>query len=117
MTGFPSRIKFTGNFFEYDKDANNAIQLINSGNSDLVIHLNSLSEKKLVLNKKNKNIVIGRPCTKFNIEPDVFISCGIPGIDFKGHVFRTDNVVSLPLTSLRMSHNRSTQEILREILK
>ena len=117
MTGFPSRIKFTGNFFEYDKDANNAIQLINSGNSDLVIHLNSLSEKKLVLNKKNKNIVIGRPCTKFNIEPDVFISCGIPGIDFKGHIFRTDNVVSLPLTSLRMSHSRSTQEILREILK
>ena len=52
MTGFPSRIKFTGNFFEYDKDANNAIQLINSGNSDLVIHLNSISEKKLVLNKK-----------------------------------------------------------------
>ena len=91
--------------------------LINSGNSDLVIYLNSLSEKKLTLNKKNKNIVIGRPLTKYNIEPDVFIPCGIPGVDFKGHIFRTDNVVSLPLSSLRLSHSKSVQQVLREIIK
>ena len=117
MSGFPSRIKFTGNFFEYDKDSHNASLLINSGNSDLVIYLNSLSEKKLILNKKNKNIVIGRPFTKYNIEPDVFIPCGIPGVDFKGHIFRTDNVVSLPLSSLRLSHSKSVQQVLREIIK
>ncbi len=117
MSGFPSRIKFTGNFFEYDKDSHNASHLINSGNSDLVIYLNSLSEKKLILNKKNKNIVIGRPFTKYNIEPDVFIPCGIPGVDFKGHIFRTDNVVSLPLSSLRLSHSKSVQQVLREIIK
>ena len=117
MSGFPSRIKFTGNFFEYDKDSHNAEQLINSGNADLVIYLNSLSEKKLILNKKNKNIVVGRPCTKYNIEPDVFIPCGIPGVDFKGHTFRTDNVVSLPLSSLRQSNGNSVQQVLREIIK
>ena len=117
MSGFPSRIKFTGNFFEYDNDSHNASHLINSGNSDLVIYLNSLSEKKLILNKKNKNIVIGRPFTKYNIEPDVFIPCGIPGVDFKGHIFRTDNVVSLPLSSLRLSHSKSVQQVLREIIK
>ena len=117
MSGFPSRIKFTGNFFEYDKDSHNAEQLINSGNADLVIYLNSLSEKKLILNKKNKNIVVGRPCTKYNIEPDVFIPCGIPGIDFKGHIFRTDNVVSLPLSSLRQSNGNSVQQVLRAIIK
>ena len=117
MSGFPSRIKFTGNFFEYDKDSHNAEQLINSRNADLVIYLNSLSEKKLILNKKNKNIVVGRPCTKYNIEPDVFIPCGIPGIDFKGHIFRTDNVVSLPLSSLRQSNGNSVQQVLREIIK
>ena len=117
MSGFPSRIKFTGSFFEYDKDSHNAEQLINSGNADLVLYLNSLSEKKLILNKKNKNIVVGRPCTKYNIEPDVFIPCGIPGIDFKGHIFRTDNVVSLPLSSLRQSNGNSVQQVLREIIK
>ena len=117
MSGFPSRIKFTGNYFEYDKDSYNATQLINLGNSNLVIYLNTLSEKKLILNKKNKNIVIGRPSTKYNIEPDVFIPCGIPGVDFKGHIFRTDNVVSLPLSSLRLSQSKSAQQVLREIIK
>ena len=67
--------------------------------------------------RDSKNIVIGRPLTKYNIEPDVFIPCGIPGVDFKGHTFRTDNVVSLPLSSLRLSHSKSVQQVLREIIK
>ena len=54
--------------------------------------------------------------TKFNIDPDVFIPCGVPGIDYPGHVFRTDNVVSLPLTAVKIPNLKSTQEILREII-
>ena len=117
VTGFPSRIKFTGHFFEYDKDVNNAKKLIASNNCDLVIHVNVISEKKLILNKKHKNIIIGRPSTKYNIEPDVFIPCGVTGVDYPGHVFRTDNVVSLPLTALKTPNLKSAQEILREIIK
>ena len=116
MTGFPSRIKFTGNYFEYDKDTNNARHLISLNSCDLVMHINVISEKKLILNKKHKNIVIGRLSTKFNIDPDVFIPCGVPGIDYPGHVFRTDNVVSLPLTAVKIPNLKSTQEILREII-
>ena len=116
MTGFPSRIKFTGNYFEYDKDTNNARHLISLNSCDLVLHINVISEKKLILNKKQKNIVIGRLSTKFNIDPDVFIPCGVPGIDYPGHVFRTDNVVSLPLTAVKIPNLKSTQEILREII-
>ena len=116
MTGFPSRIKFTGNYFEYDKDTNNARHLISLNSCDLVLHINVISEKKLILNKKHKNIVIGRLSTKFNIDPDVFIPCGVPGIDYPGHVFRTDNVVSLPLTAVKIPNLKSTQEILREII-
>ena len=70
----------------------------------------------MCLNKKHKNIVIGRLSTKFNIDPDVFIPCGVPGIDYPGHVFRTDNVVSLPLTAVKIPNLKSTQEILREII-
>ncbi len=116
MTGFPSRIKFTGNYFEYDKDTNNARHLISLNSCDLVLHINVISEKKLILNKKQKNIVIGRLSTKFNIDPDVFIPCGVPGIDYPGHVFRTDNVVSLPLSAVKIPNLKSTQEILREII-
>ena len=83
---------------------------------DLVIHINAISDKKLFLDKKQKNIIIGHPATKFNIEPDVFIPSSVPGIDSKGHVFRTDNVVSLPLSRVRIPFHKSAQEILRQII-
>ena len=116
ITGFPSRVKFTGNYFEYDKDTNNANKLINMNCCDLVIHINAISDKKLFLHKKQKNIIIGHPATKFNIEPDVFIPSSVPGIDSKGHIFRTDNVVSLPLSRIRIPFHKSVQEILRQII-
>ncbi len=117
ISGYPTRVKFTGNYFEFDKDAHNSEDLIENNNIDLVVYINAISDKKLLLNKKHKNIIIGHPATKYNIEPDAFIPCGVPGIDYKGHIFRTDNVVSLPLSEIRISKHRSAQEILREITK
>ena len=117
ISGYPTRVKFTGSYFEYDRDAHNSQELIEYNNIDLVIHINTISNKKLILNKKHKNIIIGQPATKYNIQPDAFIPCGVPGIDYKGHIFRTDNVVSLPLSEIKISKHRSAQEILREITK
>jgi len=117
ISGFPTRVKFTGNYFEYDKDAYNSKELIESNSVDLVIYINSISSKKLILNKKHKNIIIGQPTTKYNINPDVFIPCGVPGIDYKGHIFRMDNVVSLPLSAVKVSKFQSAQQILRDITK
>jgi len=117
ISGYPTRVKFTGSYFEFDKDSHNSNQLIESNSIDLVIYINTISSKKLILNKKHKNIIIGQPATKYNTEPDVFIPCGIPGIDYKGHIFRTDNVVSLPLSEIKISKHRSAQEILREIIR
>ena len=117
ISGYPTRVKFTGSYFEFDRDAYNSEKLIESSNVDLVIYINTISNKKLTLNKKHKNIIIGQPATKYNIEPDAFIPCGVPGIDYKGHIFRTDNVVSLPLSAVKVSKFRSAQEILREIIK
>ena len=116
ISGYPTRVKFTGNYFEFDKDAHNSEDLIENNNIDLVVYINAISDKKLILNKKHKNIIIGHPATKYNIEPDAFIPCGVPGIDYKGHIFRTDNVVSLPLSKIKISKYRSAQEILREII-
>ena len=117
FTGFPVRVKFTGKYFEYDRDVYRSQALIKSGDSDLVIHINSFSNKLIQINKKVKNIVIGHPLTKYNYEPDVFIPCGVPGIDYQGLIFRTDNVVTLPLSSIRIPIHKSVQEIIREINK
>ena len=115
ISGYPTRVKFTGSYFEFDRDAYNSEKLIESSNIDLVIYINTISNKKLILNKNHKNIIIGQPATKYNIEPDAFIPCGVPGIDYKGHIFRTDNVVSLPLSEIKISKHQSAQEILRDI--
>ena len=115
LTGFPTRVKFTGDYFEYDRDLYHGNRLIESNNINLVIYVNCISNNKLVLNKKNKNIIIGHPSTKYNIQPDVFIPCGIPGIDYKGLIFRTDNVVTLPLKAIKIPTHRSAQEILRRL--
>ena len=115
ISGYPTRVKFTGSYFEFDRDAYNSEKLIESSNIDLVIYINTISNKKLILNKNHKNIIIGQPTTKYNIEPDAFIPCGVPGIDYKGHIFRTDNVVSLPLSEIKISKHQSAQEILRDI--
>jgi formylmethanofuran dehydrogenase subunit B len=45
----------------------------------------------------------------------VFIPVGMPGADHKGIMFRTDNVVSLPLQQLRQSALPTLAEVLGAI--
>ena len=100
-TGFPSRLKYLNGSFSHDKNSFNGMELIKNKNIELVIHINSLSMNKLELNSKLMNIVIGHPNSKFSSMPDIFIPIGIPGIDHKGIMFRTDNVVSVHLKKIR----------------
>ena len=101
LTGFPVRFKGVDGIFKHDREAYDVTKLIENKEIDLAIHLNSLSLEKINLNKKIKNIVIGHPQTTCSSPPDIFIPVGIPGIDSDGIMFRTDNVVSMPLKSFR----------------
>ena len=101
LTGFPVRFKGIDGIFKHDREAYDVTKLIENREIDLAIHLNSLSLEKINLNKKIKNIVIGHPQTTCSSPPDIFIPVGIPGIDSDGIMFRTDNVVSMPLKSFR----------------
>ena len=100
-TGFPSCLKYLNGSFSHDKNSFNGLELIKNKNIELVIHINSLSMNKLELDSKLTNIVIGHPNSKFSSIPDIFIPIGIPGIDHKGIMFRTDNVVSVHLKKIR----------------
>jgi formylmethanofuran dehydrogenase subunit B len=100
-TGFPSCLKYLNGSFSHDKNSFNGLELIKNKNVELVIHINSLSMNKLKLDAKLTNIVIGHPNSKFSSMPDIFIPIGIPGIDYKGIMFRTDNVVSVNLKKIR----------------
>ena len=67
------------------------------------------------MNKNVKNIVLGHPNTSFTSMPDIFIPVGIPGIDYEGIMFRTDNVVSVALKDIRNIKLPTTQNILDKL--
>ena len=116
LTGFPARIKNIDGFFKHDRQAYNVSKLIRNNEIDLAIYLNCLSLEKIQLNKKMKNIVIGHPGTKCSFSPDVFIPVGIPGIDDDGIMFRTDNVISLPVKSVRELNIPSLKQVLDKMV-
>ncbi|GIS45892.1 MAG: hypothetical protein Ct9H90mP18_02240 [Gammaproteobacteria bacterium] len=101
MTGFPSRIKSYGNTFKHDRYLCDSELIQNNKTTDTVVHFSTLSDQKIKLNKSLKNIVLGHPKSKLSCLPDIFIPVGVPGIDYEGIMFRTDNVVSLPLKKIR----------------
>ena len=49
-------------------------------------------------------------------DTDVYIPVGIPGIDHAGSLFRTDNIINMPLKQVRDSGSRSAARIIREII-
>lgn len=60
-------------------------------------------------------VALAHPATEFEREPDVFIPVGQPGLDHAGHIFRTDVVVSLPLTKCRDVGLPSVAEVARRL--
>lgn len=116
LTGFPSRIKHMHNTYKHDRIAYDSNKLIDNGQADLAIHVSTLSKDVIYLNKKIKNIVLGHPNSKFTIKPDIFIPIGIPGIDYKSLMFRTDNVVSIPLEDIRNIKLPTAQSIFNQLM-
>ena len=115
MTGFPSRIKHVSNSFKHDRESYDSENLISKKNVDLVLHISTISPDKIEINKKIKNIVIGHPNSTFTNQPDIFIPVGIPGIDYEGIMFRTDNVVSVALKDVRNISLPNSQSILDKL--
>ena len=112
ITGFPSRVKFNGKSFFHDRSICDSQEIIRNRNTDLAIHISTVNHNKVELNDKIKNIFIGHINSTFNIKPDIFIPVGNPGIDHRGIMFRTDNVVSVLLDKIREIELPSTQDVM-----
>tara|TARA_B100001564_G_scaffold359653_2_gene382260 strand:+ start:110 stop:1360 length:1251 start_codon:yes stop_codon:yes gene_type:complete len=115
MTGFASRIKFTDTTFHHDRMAYNGDLLVTNKNVDTVIHISTIASNKLEINKNLYNIVLGHPNSTFTNTPDIFIPVGIPGIDYDGIMFRTDNVVSVALKNVRDIRLPTTENIINKL--
>ena len=89
--------------------------LIENNNVDVILHISTLNPNKVKLNKNIYNIVIGHPNSVFDHKPDIFIPVGIPGIDYDGIMFRTDNVVSVALKNIRDIKLPTTENIINQL--
>ena len=101
QTGFPIRTSFEKGFPVHDIDQFSTKRLIDKKEIELVIWINSFNEKKIIINKKIKTVLIGIPSHPQKKDVDIFIPVGTPGLDPNSHLLRIDKVVSLPLKKIR----------------
>ena len=117
QSGFPVRTGFGSGRPDYDPRHFSAQRMLQKNEADALLWVSSFNEKRAPPETTVPTVVLGRSGMSFNKEPDVYIPVATPGIDHAGHVYRTDNVVALPLRKLRESALPSVAQVVAEIEK
>jgi formylmethanofuran dehydrogenase subunit B len=115
ISGYPMRTSYARTWPEHDPVHFSTDRLLSSGEADALFWVSSFNPDRTPPATGLPTVVFGHPGMKLECEPDVFIPVGMPGADHKGIMFRTDNVVSLPLVQLRASVLPSLSEVLNAI--
>ncbi len=115
QTGYPTRVSYARGYPEYDPYHNGTARLLASGEADVLLWISTINAQLTPPDAAVPTVVVGRCGMRLDKEPDVFIPVGAPGIDHAGHMYRCDNVVSLPLRKLRDAGLPSGAEVLAAI--
>ncbi|HQR50976.1 MAG TPA: formylmethanofuran dehydrogenase subunit B [Methylophilaceae bacterium] len=115
ISGYPMRTSYARTYPEHDPYHFSTDRLLASGEADALLWVSSFNPERTPPKTGLPTVVFGHADMQFAQEPDVFIPVGMPGADHKGIMFRTDNVVSLPLEQLRNSALPSLSEVLTAI--
>jgi formylmethanofuran dehydrogenase subunit B len=115
VSGYPMRTSFARGYPEHDPYHYSADKLLANGEADALLWVSSFNPDRAPPRTGLPTVVFGHPAMRLEQEPDVFIPIGMPGADHKGIMFRTDNVVSLPLEQLRNSSLPTLGEVLNAI--
>lgn len=115
QSGVPLRSSFATGQPQHDSLLYDGQHLLESAETDLLLWVSSLRSDQPPPDTDIPTIAIGHPATQFKRLPEIFIPVGIPGIDHNGHLFRMDNVVSLPLHKLRETTLLSAADVLGQI--
>ena len=91
--------------------------MLQKNEADALLWVSSFNENRTPPDNTVPTVVLGRSGMSFSREPDVYIPVATPGIDHSGHIYRTDNVVALPLRKLRESALPSVARVVAEIEK
>ena len=103
ISGYPMRTSYARGYPEHDPYHFSTDSLLASGEADALLWVSSFNPERTPPQTSLPTVVFGHPDMRFAQEPTVFIPVGVPGADHNGIAFRSDNVVSLPLTQLRDS--------------
>jgi formylmethanofuran dehydrogenase subunit B len=114
-SGYPMRTSYARTYPEHDPYHFSTERLLASGEADALLWISSFNPERTPPATDVPTVVFGHPDMRLEREPDVFIPVGLPGADHPGIMFRTDNVVSLPLKPLRASSLPALGEILNAI--
>jgi formylmethanofuran dehydrogenase subunit B len=115
ISGYPMRTSYARGYPEHDPYHFSADHLLASGEADALFWVSSFNPDRTPPVANMPTVVFGHAQMKLDKEPDVFIPVGTPGKDHKGVMFRTDNVVSLPLQKLCYSELPALAEVLSAI--
>ena len=117
QSGYPLRVNFNKGYPDYDPHRYSTQQVLKNKEVDSLVWISSFESKVNSPKASIPTIVLGKPDTKLNFKPDVFIPVSTPGIDHTGQIIRTDSVVSLPLKKLRQSPYASVHSILNQVIE
>ncbi len=115
ISGYPMRTSYARTYPEHDPYHFSTDHLLASNEADALLWVSSFNPERIPPATQLPTVVLGHPDMKLEQEPEVFIPVGLPGADHKGIMFRTDNVVSLPLYQLRNNPLPSLSEVLTAI--
>ena len=115
ISGYPVRTSYARTYPEHDPYHFSTDQLLASGEADALLWVSSFNPDRVPPKTGLPTVVFGHAHMRLEQEPAVFIPVGTPGADHRGIMFRSDNVVSLPLDQLRTSALPSLGEVLNAI--
>ena len=115
QSGYPIRVGFNKGYPEYDPYKYSTRNVLKTKEVDALIWISSFNSDNPVPVARIPTIVLSSKEITHHKKPDVFIPVGTPGLDNTGQLFRTDNIVALPLKKLRDSGRPGVSHILNSV--
>lgn len=103
QSGYPPRVSFNRGYPDYDACRYSTERMLQDGEADALLWVSSFGPAHAPPRAAVPTIVFATPDTRLDCAPEVFIPVATPGVDHGGQLFRTDNVVALPLKQVRHS--------------
>ena len=115
QSGYPIRVGFNKGYPEYDPYKYSTRNVLKTKEVDTLIWISSFGSDNTIPAANIPTIVLSSNGITHHKKPEVFIPVGTPGLDNTGQLFRTDNIVALPLKKLREYGRPSVSHILNSL--